>query len=457
MQVLYVQRYVWIKVCADMASTTPLTHKEAVARLKRVGLKHREPYVGTTTVRWKVECSTCGHKDAKTLKQIDEAFRCGRRSCVPCGREARYKTMIATGQIRKTCTLTDPTTNERCTNPHKARGMCQAHWCKDREYDGDPFAGDNGVSKRRKPPEEIEELLARTGHTLVGEYVNNRTPVDCRHECGKVEPMHIGNLKAGAIRYGCSNPDCRPNLNRTSDEEAVKQMKELGWTPLTNTFPGAGEPWESTHDACGDTHSPCLTNIKTITSKGGTGCVTCGIETTRNKRKTDDQIILDLIIKRGFRLLSGEYVNSHTPLDLQCLTCNRTLDTLTAGALRDDHGCRYCNGGQFTMHPTILYLMKNSEKNALKVGIASEGKCARQRIGNHVKCGFSLVNTWLFETGEPAYDTEQEVLRHWRDDLNAPERLTKDEMFHGGHTETASMRKVGMKNTINYIESLVTV
>tara|TARA_R110000824_G_scaffold184353_1_gene365322 strand:+ start:2037 stop:3233 length:1197 start_codon:yes stop_codon:yes gene_type:complete len=374
---------------------------------------------------------------------------------IVCGRKARYQTMIATGQIRKTCTLTDPITGERCTKPHKARGMCVPHWSKDRKY-GDPFAGDNGASKRRKPPEEIEELLARTGHTLVGKYVNNRTPVDCRHECGKVEPMHIGNLIAGAIRHGCSNPDCRPNQNKTSDEEAIRQMKELGWTTLTNTFPGANKPWKSIHDACGDTHSPCLSNIKTITSKGkgGTGCVTCGIEATRNKRKTDDQIILDLIIERGFRLLSGDYVHSNAPLDLLCLTCNKRT-TPSANSLRDRHGCKYCNGGLFTMHPTVLYLMKNSERNALKVGIASEGRSARNRIREHINCGFSLVNTWLFETGEPAYNTEQEVLRHWRDDLNAPEHLTKDDMFRGGHTETVSMRKVGLQRTIDYIEAQV--
>ena len=374
---------------------------------------------------------------------------------IVCGRKARYQTMIATGQIRKTCTLTDPITGERCTKPHKARGMCVPHWSKDRKY-GDPFAGDNGASKRRKPPEEIEELLARTGHTLVGEYVNNRTPVDCRHECGKVKPMHIGNLIAGAIRHGCSNPDCRPNQNKTSDEEAIRQMKELGWTTLTNTFPGANKPWKSIHDACGDTHSPCLSNIKTITSKGkgGTGCVTCGIEATRNKRKTDDQIILDLIIERGFRLLSGDYVHSNAPLDLLCLTCNKRTAP-SANSLRDGHGCRYCNGGLFTMHPTVLYLMKNSERNALKVGIASEGRSARNRIREHINCGFSLVNTWLFETGEPAYNTEQEVLRHWRDDLNAPEHLTKDDMFRGGHTETVSMRKVGLQRTIDYIEAQV--
>ena len=56
--------------------------------------------------------------------------------------------------------------------------------------EGEWKARKHGASKRRMSLEELKELLARTGHTLVGEYVNTRTPVDCRHKCGKVEPMH---------------------------------------------------------------------------------------------------------------------------------------------------------------------------------------------------------------------------------------------------------------------------
>ena len=306
----------------------PVTPAGAEARLKQVGLKPREPYVGVTRARWKVECSVCGHKDAKTLKQINEAIRCGRRPCVPCGREARYQTMIATGQIKTTCTLTDPITGKRCPKPHRSRGMCQSHLDKDRKY-GDPFADGFKIagSKRRKPVEEIEELLASIGHTMIGEYVNNKTPVLCRHTCGDTNLVNINNVVQGAVIIGCS---------------------------------------------------------------------TCG--------RANGQVY---------------------------------------------------DGRSYTKHPTLVYLLKHSAWGALKVGICRT-KNEGRRLHQHERSGFTLVQAWPCPTGAAAYKVEQEVLRHWHEDLNCPKGGFLPKGLKGaGHTETASIRKVGLKRTIDHIEALI--
>jgi hypothetical protein len=206
--------------------------------------------------------------------------------------------------------------------------MCQSHWSKDQDY-GDPFADGFKIasSKRRKSVEEIEELLASIGHTMIGEYVNNRTPVLCRHTCGDTNLVNIGNVVQGAVVIGCS---------------------------------------------------------------------TCG----RANRQVFD-------------------------------------------------------GRGYTKHPTLVYLLKHSAWGALKVGITkNEGK----RLHQHERSGFVLVQTWQCPTGKAAYEVEQEVLRHWHEDLNCPKGGFLPKGLKGaGHTETASTRKVGIKRTIDYIDQLTTV
>ena len=62
---------------------------------------------------------------------------------------------------------------------------------------------------------------------------------------------------------------------------------------------------------------------------------------------------------------------------------------------------------------------------------------------------------WKMGTGQEAYDIEQEVIRHWRNDLNADACVDKEQLPRGGHTETARTKKVGMRKTLDYIEELV--
>jgi hypothetical protein len=68
------------------------------------------------------------------------------------------------------------------------------------------------------------------------------------------------------------------------------------------------------------------------------------------------------------------------------------------------------------------------------------------RINLHRANGWVLVRTWDHSDGQVIWDCEKEVLRHWREDLNAP--LVKP------GRESASTRKVGLQRTIDYIEGL---
>ena len=104
--------------------------------------------------------------------------------------------------------------------------------------------------------------------------------------------------------------------------------------------------------------------------------------------------------------------------------------------------------------PARLYLLSNPGLNALNIGVAGEDKIVR-RVLDSYPYGFCLVRNWKFSTGQGAYDIEQEVVRHWRNDLNADACVDKAQLPRGGHTETARTRKVGMRKTIDYIGRLV--
>ena len=167
---------------------------------------------------------------------------------------------------------------------------------------------------------------------------------------------------------------------------------------------------------------------------------------------------------RGFTLTTTDYKSSGKPMPCVCDECGKP-NNISYSDIRSGHGCRYCNNRFYSDKPTMVYLVKNPTLGALKVGITLQNPVKmwmgkHQRIREHELSGFDVVKTWDFDTGEPAWNVEQEVLRHWREDLGAPEFVTPEQMCHhgrtccAGHTETASTRKVGLRRTIDYIEEL---
>ena len=299
--------------------------------------------------------------------------------------------------------------------------------------------------------EEVDRLLATIDHVLVGEYVNSRTQVTAQHTCGRINRVTIAAIKQGHAKHGCITcAKKNGKLLALTHGEAVKQMKAYGFTPIEK-YRGTNKAWRSIHDECGEEVAPSLINLKQTTTKGTSGCSHCKFRASADKRRATPGDVAESLAKQNLYPV-GEYVRSSDPFQVGCAVCNRDDLMMTFSDIQQGHGCRYCNGGLFTMSPSFVYLVKHTQKNTLKVGIARQGATGRRRLGQHVRCGFSLVSTWEFDTGELAYNVEQEVLRHWREDLGAHFTFTSEDMpRNAGHTETASMRKVGLKRTIDYI------
>lgn len=99
--------------------------------------------------------------------------------------------------------------------------------------------------------------------------------------------------------------------------------------------------------------------------------------------------------------------------------------------------------------PAALYLVKR--EGVVKVGILTR----KARIKDHTSEGWTVARTWEFPTGAEARKMERAVLHHWRKDLNARWVLSPEDMPQGGYRETASIRKVGLKRTTDYINEMI--
>lgn len=120
-------------------------------------------------------------------------------------------------------------------------------------------------------------------------------------------------------------------------------------------------------------------------------------------------------------------------------------------------GCKFCSDSSFNYDaPGIVYLMFNTDYQALKIGITTKHS-RTDRIRDHELKGWSLVKKWDTESGLEAEIIESAVLAWWRDSLGAPQALTRSQMPSGGHTETAALIFVDELTTIEVVEALLDV
>jgi hypothetical protein len=123
--------------------------------------------------------------------------------------------------------------------------------------------------------------------------------------------------------------------------------------------------------------------------------------------------------------------------------------------MADGHfGCRYCSRNVFAFDaPAVLYLMVHNAYAALKIGVTNPTRSRTDRLRQHTDRGWHVIATWDITTGEAAWKIEQEVLRWWRNDLAAPATLTREDMPHGGWTETAALLFVDPDATIGRVNA----
>jgi hypothetical protein len=105
-------------------------------------------------------------------------------------------------------------------------------------------------------------------------------------------------------------------------------------------------------------------------------------------------------------------------------------------------GCRKCADSTFNYaEPAIIYLITNSEYSAHKIGISGEKK---NRVQQHRRHGWETFKTLKLDSGQLAYEIEQDVLEWLFEAYGLTPYLTKTEMPQGGFTETVDASEIDL-------------
>lgn len=102
------------------------------------------------------------------------------------------------------------------------------------------------------------------------------------------------------------------------------------------------------------------------------------------------------------------------------------------------------------MEQAILYLLYSPEHRAIKIGISD---ISGKRFASHRQHGWILIKYWHFFERYRAKEVESIVLRTLRDRYG--HYLTKEQMPHGGYTETFDASKVTRRMLIRMVNKAI--
>jgi predicted GIY-YIG superfamily endonuclease len=93
--------------------------------------------------------------------------------------------------------------------------------------------------------------------------------------------------------------------------------------------------------------------------------------------------------------------------------------------------------------PAYLYLVTHQILGAHKIGIANDGTRVN-RIREHQKYGWDLFKSISFESGDEAFQIEQQVLSWLRQKKGLGIYLSKEQLPQGGYSETVDATEINL-------------
>jgi hypothetical protein len=368
--------------------------------LIELGFKPLVPYPGTKN-RWKCECVTCGKEFTTSL----ENARAGAHPHCPTCNRSRM------GKLRRLSTS-----------------------------------------------DAAQELL-RVGLTPIGDFPGSHALWECICTlCGSKTSFGITSARI-RVAKNSTNPalGCETCVfaaigkSRVLDQaEAERRLVSLNMRPIGN-YVGTFEPILAICLTCGAENDVQLGKA----FSRGHACTSCSLrKRTEAARKPEDEAIAEML-KAGFRPLD-KYQNFNTAWRSVHLECGQEVSP-SLGAIRRGSGCSFCAKYGFdSASPAVLYVLRNDEFKAIKVGITGTQTTRLKSLSK--RHGWVTVHEFEFETGSSARSIERLVLNWWRADLELPIGvLPKDSGSLGGWTETAPLGLISAEQTVSYIENVINV
>jgi hypothetical protein len=245
-----------------------------------------------------------------------------------------------------------------------------------------------------------------------------------------------------SVREG-RNPCAYCARKKVVPEEAKKRMIAAGVKPMVK-YPGARNKWKCKCLKCKRIVFP---DYSSVVNAGQNGCSYCA------GKKVDPESAFKLMVNAGLNPLV-KYISANAPWPCTCEKCGKKVSPTYSAIRIGQGGCRYCTNKGLDYNSTaFLYLMTHQEFRAHKVGIGNH-KTRNNRIDEHKKTGWILVQNMDFQTGEDAFQIEQATLIWLREVKKLGMYLSKSEMPQGGETETVDASEIDLPTIWAKVEEL---
>ena len=469
------------------------TTEQAKKIARRKKLKPLEPYKGNTQ-RWKCKCLKCG----KVSSPYFQAIRDGKFGCLWCAKkivdpqEARKKMIKAKLEPLVAYPGSDVGWLCKCMNCNRevtpayssiraGQGGCK--WCKEKNphiepsvavqlllenniQPLEPFKSSHAKWKSRclrcgkqispsfhdikqgsggckycapnfVDKKKIMNVIKKAGFEPQEDYVNSKLPWKVKHlNCGRIFTIEYSSIRDGRSCRYCARKAIIP-------EEAFEVMVKSGKEPLV-PYPGANKPWKCRCNVCKKTIFPTFSS----TSNRNSGCVYC----VGNKVDSKDAI---KFMKQNNVIPLVPFPGARIAWKSKCKTCENIISPQYSSIKNGQGACRFCaEWGIDYSAPGFIYLMTNKELNSHKIGIGNTDRQKGNRVKEHQKHGWHLIEQMSFSKADEAFVIEQKIIGWWRDALKLSTKLTEFEMPQGGYTETVDASAIDLPTIWAKVEEL---
>lgn len=249
------------------------------------------------------------------------------------------------------------------------------------------------------------------------------------------------------VRRGGGCRACKRFLGypRITEEQARLDMIAGGWQPV-GAYPGSSKKWHCVCVVCGAAGFPQLNIVR----YKKWGCRACHHKLVGLTSRVLDDDAVAIMRAAGLEPLEP-YPTSQVPWRCQCMKCE-TVVFPTYTSIQQGGGCWGCARRGFRVSmPSVVYLLHHSVLGAVKVGAANRGT---RRFEDHRKRGWTVITRWNTPDGYAARAAEAAVLDDWRSAGVSP-AVHREDMTHGGWTETAPQDQVDLERTRTIIEDVL--
>jgi hypothetical protein len=404
---------------------------EAVLVMRKAGLEPLVPYPAGNR-GWLCQCTKCGLEVRPHYSSIKSGTGCaicaGKQvdpaSAAKLMRDANLEPLVNYPGTKNPwlckCMLCGREVSPKYSDIRNGDGGCK--WCGGHYVDAE-FAID---------------LFESLGVTPLVPYINSSTPWLCKcRRCNReISP------KYNSVQQG-SDPCSYCAKRKVDPEEAFDFMVSQGATPL-GPYPGARRGWLSTCHTCSRSISPIYSNVYNL---GGNPCAYCA------GKKVDPLSAMAYMFEAGLTP-QVPFLKADAPWNCICQKCNKNVSPRYTSIRIGQGGCKYCaNKGLDYGAPAFLYLIEHKVLKALKVGIGNH-KTRNNRIKEHEKQGWQLIEVIDFENGDLAFNAEQEILTWVRNELKIGPFLSAKEMPQRGWTETLSSEQITIEEILDRFTSI---